>query len=73
MESSALSNVQMELLKLYSKDIPDTQLNEIKILLSDYFANKVSDELDILWKDNKWNDETMNQWANEHNRSKGRN
>lgn len=73
MESSALSNVQMELLKLYSKDIPDTQLNEIKILLSNYFANKVSDELDILWKDNKWNDETMNQWANEHNRSKGRN
>lgn len=73
MESSALSNVQMELLKLYSKDIPDTQLNEIKILLSNYFANKVSDELDILWKDNKWNDETMNQWANEHNRSKGLN
>ncbi len=73
MKSSALSNVQMELLKLYSKDIPDTQLNEIKILLSNYFANKVSDELDILWKDNKWNYETMNQWANEHNRSKGRN
>ncbi len=73
MESSALSNVQMELLKLYSKNISDTQLNEIKILLSNYFANKVSDELDILWEDNKWNDETMNQWANEHNRSKGRN
>ena len=73
MESSALSNVQMELLKLYSKNISDIQLNEIKILLSNYFANKVSDELDILWEDNKWNDETMNQWANEHNRSKGRN
>ncbi len=71
MGSTALSNMQKELLKLYSTDIPDEQLNEIKLLLSNYFADKATQEMDKLWDENNWNNDTMNQWANEHNRSKG--
>lgn len=70
---TALSNMQKELLKLYATNIPDEQLREIKLLLSNYFANKASDEMDKLWDENKWNNDTMSQWTNEHNRSKGRN
>ena len=66
-----LSNMQKELLKLYSTEIPDKQLQEIKYLLSNYFADKASDEMDRLWDENNWNDQTMNQWANEHNRHQG--
>ncbi len=69
---TALSNVQQELLKLYSTNIPDEQLREIKLLLSNYFADKASDKIDKLWGKNNWNKDTMNQWANEHYRSKGR-
>ena len=72
MGASVLSNMQKELLKLYTTDIPDEQLNEIKLLLSNYFAQKASDEIDKLWDENKWDNQTMNQWANEHNRGKGR-
>lgn len=61
-----LSNMQKELLKLYSTEIPEIQLQEIKYLLSRYFADKASDEMDRLWDENNWNDETMNKWANEH-------
>jgi hypothetical protein len=68
---TALSNMQKELLKLYSTNIPDEQLREIKLLLSDYFADKASDGVDKLWDKNNWNNDTMNQWAHEHNRSKG--
>jgi hypothetical protein len=72
MAAPVLSNLQKELLKLYSTEIPDSQLQEIKFLLSNYFANKASDEMDRLWDENKWIDQTMNQWANEHNRVKDR-
>ena len=68
---SALSNMQKELLKLYSTNIPDEELHEIKLLLANYFAAKATNEVDKLWEENNWNEETMNKWANEHNRSKG--
>ncbi len=60
MGASVLSNMQKELLKLYATDIPDEQLNEIKLLLSNYFAQKASNEVDKLWDENNWNGHTMN-------------
>jgi hypothetical protein len=71
MGASVISNMQKELLKLYATNIPDEQLKEIKLLLSNYFADKATTEVDELWDKNKWNEQTMNQWANEHNRRKG--
>lgn len=68
---TVLSNMQKELLKLYSTNIPDEQLNDIKLLLSNYFGDKASDGIDKLWDKNNWNNDTMNQWSNDHNRSKG--
>jgi hypothetical protein len=70
MGALVLSNLQKELLKLYGNNIPDEQLREIKILLSNYFADKASAEMDKLWDKNNWDDQTMNQWTNEHNRRK---
>ena len=64
MGTPVLSNMQKELLKLYSTEIPEVQLLEIKYLLSNYFADKASDEMDRLWDENNWNDQTMNKWAN---------
>lgn len=71
MGASVLSNMQKELLKLYGTNIPDEQLKEIKLLLSNYFADKATAEMDKLWDKNHWNEQTMNQWANEHSRRKG--
>ena len=71
MNASSLTNIQRELLKLYSTNIPDDELEEIQMLLGNYFAEKATREFNKLWKENIWNNDTMNQWANEHNRSKG--
>jgi hypothetical protein len=68
MAAPVLSNMQKELLRLYSTEIPYEQLEEIKFLLSRYFAEKATSEMDRLWDENNWNDQTMKQWANEHNR-----
>lgn len=64
-----LSNLQLELLKIYKYSINDTQLQEIKLILAQYFAKTASDEMDRLWEENGWSNETMNNWANEHLRT----
>ncbi|MGN6396271.1 MAG: hypothetical protein ACTHMI_11950 [Mucilaginibacter sp.] len=61
-----LTNVQLELLKLFQYDLPDTQLAEIKNILVRYFARSAADEMDKLWAGNSLTNETMETWANEH-------
>lgn len=61
-----LTNLQMEPIWLYSYQIPDSQLVEIKDILAKYFADVASREMDKLWDEKKWDNETMENWANEH-------
>jgi hypothetical protein len=64
-----LTNLQIELVKLFAYQIPDNQLLEIKDLLAKYFAEAASKEMDKLWEENQWDDQTMEDWLNEHNRT----
>ena len=64
-----LTNLQLELLKLFSYELQDSQLIEIRDLLSNYFADKASDEMDKLWEENNWSDKTMEDWSKEHMRT----
>ena len=59
-----LTNLQLELLKLYSFDLSEEQLLEVKRLLANYFADKATDEMDKLWEEKGWTDETMDEWLN---------
>ncbi len=65
-----LTNLQLEILKIFSFELPDNQLIEIRDILSKYFADKASDEMDKLWKENNWSDDTMDDWSKEHMRTK---
>jgi hypothetical protein len=68
-QSSKLSNLQLELLKIFSRNISDQQLLEIKGILSRYFADKASDEFERLAEERGWTVETYKQWTNEHSRA----
>ncbi len=57
-----LTNLQLELLKLYSFDLKEEQLLEIKTLLSEYFAERATVAMDKLWDERGWNNETMESW-----------
>jgi hypothetical protein len=70
MEKNTFSNVQIELLKMFNFNIPESQLLEIRKMLANYFAQKASDEMDELWSKGGWSDATMEDWANEHMREK---
>ena len=60
-----LTNVQLELLKMFRYSLPEKQLAEIKNILAIYFATTATAELDRLWEENNWNDDVMRQWADE--------
>ena len=57
-----LTNLQLELLKLFSLELPEEDLIQIQRLIAGYFADKASDEMDRLWEEKRWNDETMASW-----------
>jgi len=61
-----LTNVQLELLKLFPYNLPEKQLIEIKDILAKYFAQSATKEMDRLWEENNWDAETMENWAKEH-------
>jgi hypothetical protein len=65
-----LTNVQIELLKLFQYNLPEKQLAEIKNILAKYFAKTATAEMDKLWEGNDWNNDVMKAWANEHLRKK---
>ena len=58
-----LTNLQLELLKLFSLELPEEDLIQIQRLIAGYFADKASDEMDRLWEGKGWNDETMEGWV----------
>jgi len=64
-----LSNLQLELLKVFSYQLNDIQLFEIRDILAKYFAEKATHEIDVLWNVNNWDNATMGNWANEHMRT----
>ena len=68
-QPTKLSNLQLELLKIFSRNISDEQLLEIKAILSAYFAEKATKEMDRLWDERGWTQETMQQWLKEHMRT----
>jgi len=67
-----LSNLQLELLRLYSNRISDESLLEIKRILARYFADKATNAMDKFWEEKGLTEQDMVNWTNEHNRSKNR-
>lgn len=59
---SPLSNVQLELLKMFSHNLNEDDLVSLKRTLANFFAEKASDEMDKLWDENNWSDQTMDKW-----------
>jgi hypothetical protein len=51
-----LSNVQMELLKLYSTNIADSTLLELKKMMAKFFMEKMRIEADKVWEEKGYSD-----------------
>jgi len=62
-QGKGLSNIQEELLKLYANNVSDKELADIKILLSRYFANKDSDEMEVFLRGPESNEDRAAKWS----------
>ncbi|MFM9903012.1 MAG: hypothetical protein ACKVQJ_00405 [Pyrinomonadaceae bacterium] len=69
---AALSNLQLELLRLYGNDVSEETLFEVKNTLARYFANKATMQMDEVWDEKGLTEQNMVDWTNEHNRSENR-
>jgi len=59
-----LSNIQVELLKLFSADIPDKHLTELKNMIARYLLDKARDKADATWDEKGYTDEKLQQILN---------
>ncbi len=64
-----LTNLQLELIKMFKYNLSENQLIELKDLLSNYFVSKVDFEMDKVWNDKNWTNSTMENIANQHTRT----
>lgn len=64
-----ISNLQIELLKLYSTDISESDLIEIKNILANYFANKLEQSFEEFYNNKNLTPKDLENWAYEHNRT----
>ena len=52
--SPPLTNLQLELVKLFAKEVPEEDLKNIKHLIANYFAEKAMDKADEVWEEKGW-------------------
>ena len=57
-----LSNVQIELLKVYSSSVPDEWVPEIREILARFMLEKAKDEADKVWLEKGYSEKTIQQW-----------
>ncbi len=56
-----LSNVQAELLKLFSAEIPENHLLELKKVMAKFLLDKARDKADAAWNEKGYTDEKLQQ------------
>ena len=65
-----LTNLQIELLEVFKYELSEEQIKEIRSLLVNYFAEKVTNDIDKLFEENDWGEEKIEEWSREHMRTK---
>ena len=64
-----LSNIQAELLRLFSADISDTHLSELKNIIARFLLDKARDKADAVWNEKGYTDEKLLHILNNDNDS----
>lgn len=64
-----LTNVQAELLQTFDYELSEADFAEFRQMLVNYFAEKISSDVDQLFKEKGWTSEKSVQWVNSHMRT----
>jgi hypothetical protein len=55
------TNVQLELLKTFSHQLPESDLIDLKKTLAIFFAKKLVSQADKTWNENNWSDNLVDE------------
>ncbi|HRF39122.1 MAG TPA: hypothetical protein PK198_10060 [Saprospiraceae bacterium] len=66
---NSLNKHQLEILKLFSRELDDNDLIEIKRLIVKYLDQKITKMADDIWEKNNWTDEDMERILKTHKRT----
>ncbi len=69
MERTHFNEAQLHILRLMSHIKTDEELNELRNVISDYFAQKAQKEIDRLWDVGVLNQEKLDAMLKEHLRT----
>ena len=69
MPTGKFTKAQLDLLKMFSVNIPDADWEAIRDYAKHYFAGKATEEMDKLFIENGWDEKKIEEWANEHMRT----
>ncbi len=64
-----LTNLQLELLKVFAREVPEQDLLEIRQLLAQYFAEKAMDLADEAWEAQGYTKEDEDRFLEGHERT----
>jgi hypothetical protein len=62
------TNLQLELLKVFSRQVSDDDVKAIRKMLVNYFAEKAMNLADQAWDKNGWTEKDTIKLSNEHYR-----
>ncbi len=65
----AFTPFQVQMLEMTSRVRSESEMDDIRRMLANYFAQRAEDEIDKLWDEGVLNDEVMEQWKTEHMRT----
>jgi hypothetical protein len=60
-----LTNMQMELLKIFAIDLSEEELADIRTVLAKHFADRLSRRVDEIWEEKGLTQADMERWLNE--------
>ena len=68
-QTTVFNQAQMHILQMLSYMKTPEELEELQNVISDYFAKKVDDEMDMLCEQGIVNSQTIEAWGKEHLRT----
>lgn len=63
--SKPLTDVQLEILKTFSVDLSDSDLQDLKKNIAKFLLDKIRKEADLEWDNRGYNESTVKKWLDE--------
>lgn len=69
MNRTVLNQAQMHILEMAARIKTDDGLDALKKQLAIYYAKRIDEDMDKLWDDGVWNENTLNELKTAHYRT----